>query len=305
MHIKPYLPIALIILFVLSLTAPVIAQDVPPVLQDMDRRFNHTIVYNIGGEIAIDRQLGHGKITGAVKYQRIRGYGEVSKIENVRMAAHIINVDETTDWLVPANALGNLRVTTVIDLASRPMVTAAQVYTEDGYDVAIGDIINVYDPAVVNRDIAVNRLTQQLWATALYTNPGEVGSYHSDFIAAYGPGPYEKVYGATDEFGETVFFDDDYLWEWKPDVYWADRDHRTRGYKRGDYYVGNYFNIEQYAHTSGGEMRRLISISNPFDLSLLDEDVYVVGAASIRETFDTHGLKGGPKAITLAWYELF
>ncbi|MBW6494326.1 MAG: hypothetical protein K0B16_07180 [Burkholderiaceae bacterium] len=272
-------------------------------LQDMDKRFSHTIVYDIGGNISIDRQLGHDNVTGAVKYQQIRGYGEISKIETVRMAAHIIHVDETTDWQVPANALGNLRVTTVIDLASRPMVEAIADYSDVDYDIKAGDIINVYDPAVVDGSIPVKRLTQQIWATSLATNPGNIGSYHAEFLAAYGPGPYEAD---IEEINGIPFtYDEDYLWFWKDDVYWRDRDHRSRGYERGDYYVGNFFNIEQYAHTSGGEMRRLISISNPFEISLLEEDAHVVGSASIRESFDTHGLKGGPKAITLAWYELF
>ena len=77
------------------------------------------------------------------------------------------------------------------------------------------------------------------------------------------------------------------------------------GYERGDYYVGNYFDIEQYALVTGGIMHRYISMSNPFENSLFMEESYVTGRMSVQEVFSNHGLKGGPKAITLAWYELF
>ncbi len=295
----------IISLILIAITTPVIAQDIPPVLKNPDLIFEHSIVYDIGGMISINRQLGDKFSTGAVKYTTVRGYGEMTKVENVRIAANIIKIDEVSDWNVPVNAINGLTVTTVIDLASRPMAAATHVYNENGYDIKKDDIVNIYHPLVVSGDLEVKRLTQQLWSTRLVTNPGHTGSYHADFIAAYGPGPYEQEFGVTTLMGNVHFFEEKYMWTYEEGIHPNDRDHRRDGYDRGDYYVGNYFSINQFAYTSGGEMQRLISMSNPFENTLLIEDLRVIGMASIRESFDIHGLIGGPKAVTLAWYELF
>jgi hypothetical protein len=288
----------LIILFFLAITAPVIAQT--------DERFTHTIYYDIGGRIAINRQLGHECTTGAVKRQTINGYGEVKKAETVKIAANIITVDETLDWSVPAGALGNLSVVTTINLCSRPMSVVAEVYKIDAdNELKVGDIINTYHPLVVDGTIKVASKGAQTWATALTTNPGFEGSYHSDFKAAYGPGPYEAKFGAIDKYGNTFYYDPEYMWEYRVGVHHLERDHKTKGYKRGDYYVGDYFNIEQYAYTSGGSLRRFISMSNPFENTFVETELAVDGRAAVRDAFAQHNLKGGPKAITLAWYELF
>jgi hypothetical protein len=297
--------VIIISLFLIAIATPVIAQDVPPVLENPDLIFDHTIIYDIGGLITINRQLGDKSSTGAVKYTTVRGYGEMTKVENVRIAANIIKIDEISDWNVPVDAINGLTVTTVIDLASRPMATAAHVYNENGYDIEEGDIINIYHPLVVSGDLEVDRLTQQLWSTRLVTNPGHSGGYHADFIAAYGPGPYEREYGITTDMGDVFFYDEKYMWTYEVGIHPNDRDDRRDGYDRGDYYVGNYFSIDQYAYTSGGEMQRLISMSNPFENTLLIEDLSVIGSAAVRESFENHGLIGGPKAVTLAWYELF
>lgn len=295
----------IISLLLIAIATPVIAQDVPPVLKNPDLIFSHSIVYDIGGRITINRQLGDKSSTGAVKYTTVRGYGEMTKVENVRIAANIIKIDEISDWNVPIDAINGLTVTTVIDLASRPMAAATHVYDNYGYDIKEGDIINIYHPLVVSRDLEVRRLTQQLWSTRLVTNPGHTGGYHADFIAAYGPGPYEREYGFITDSGEVFRYDEKYMWTYKEGVSPKDRDHRRRGYDRGDYYVGNYFSIDQYAYTTGGEMQRFISMSNPFENTLLIEDMSVIGSAAVRESFENHGLIGGRKAVTLAWHELF
>ncbi len=305
---SPYFCLFLVILLIAALTAPVIAQTstVPPPLLQTDRRFDHTIIFSIGGLISIDRQLGHACTTGAVKNQRVSGYGDMTKSETVRMANNIITVDETTEWSTAADAISGLTVTTTIQLCNRPMSAAAENYQfSPGFYIYEGDIVNVYDPSVVNGDIDVNGLTKQLWATRVQTSPGQEGSYHSDFIAAYGPGPYERLYGATDPSGQRFFYDEKFMWEYDRSVNYIDRDHKLKGYDRGDYYVGNYFSIEQFAYTSGGSMDRLISMSSPFENALLIEEMSVVGMASVREAFEMHNLKGGPKGVTLAWYELF
>ncbi len=305
---SPHFSLFLAILLIVALAAPVIAQTstLPTPLLQTDRRFDHTIIYKIGGLISIDRQLGHACTTGAVKNQRVSGYGDMTKSETVRMANNIITVDETTDWSVAANAIGGLTVTTTIQLCSRPMSAAAENYDiSPDVNIERGDIINVYHPYVVSKNIDVYGLTRQLWATSVQTNPGEEGSYHSDFLAAYGPGPYEEKYGAINPDGILFKYHKKYLWEYDESVRYLDRDHKSKGYDRGPYYVGNFFEIEQFAYTSGGSMRRLISMSSPFENAFFEEDMSVVGMASVRESFEMRNLIGGPKAVTLAWYDLF
>ncbi len=288
----------LIAVVLFALAAPGTAQT--------DEKFSHTIYYEIGGRIAINRQLGRECTTGAVKRQTIEGYGELTKAETVKIAQNIMTVDEVLDWTVPAGALGSLSVVTTLNLCSRPLSVVAEVYKIDGdNELKVGDLINTYHPLVVDGTIKVSPMSGQVWATALTTNPGHAGGLHQEFFAAYGPGPYEKLYGAEDEWGNIFFYDPDFMWEYREGVHYSDRDHKTKGYKRGDYYVGNYFNIEQYAYTSSGSLRRYISMSNPFEYTRLEQELSVIGSAEVREAFDLHNLKGGPKAITLAWYELF
>jgi len=297
MNKKEYYIFVVMVFALLTLSYPVIAQD--------HSRFSHTIEYKIGGAISIDREIGQACTTGAVKRQTVRGYGEMTKRESIKIAQNIMTVDEISDWIVSDDALRGLSVITTINLCSRPMSTAITEYIDDDNIIEVGDIINPYHPLVVERKIAVSGLTRQLWATSIFTNPGNNGSYHSDFIAAYGPGPYEKIYGEQDRFGNTFFYDDKFLWEFDPQVNYINRDDRLLGYKRGMYYVGNFFNIEQFAHTTDGSLNRFISISSPFEHSILVEELGVVGSASVREAFDMHNLKRGRRAVTLAWYELF
>ncbi len=297
MQKRIYLSGILAIILLLSVLAtPAVADD---------ERFSHFIQYNISGEISIDRELGHACTTGAVKRQQVWGFGEMTKTENVRIAYNIIAIDEKTDWNTASDALRNLAVTTTIDLCSRPISTAAQTYSDNGYELEIGDIIHTYDPMVVSGEISVSALTRQIWATYISPNPEEEGTYHSDFRAAYGFGPYEAEFGYRDREGDIVFPDEDYMWFFDPGVIPPKRDDRLDGYERGDYYVGNFFEIDQYAYTSGGEFGRDISISSPFTAGFLEEELFVIGMAEVRESFEMHNLEAGPDAITLRWYELF
>lgn len=293
----------IIIALAIALAAQVTAQD--------NSRFDHTIRYEIDGRISIDREIGQACTTGAVKSTMVRGFGKMSKYENIRIAKNIMNVEEVSSWEVPIGALEGLSVTTTIRLCNRPMVASAQVYGEDDpltpFDerLKVGDIINVYDPLVVDGTIDVYALTRQIWATAVTTNPGHSGGYESNFVAAYGPGPYEVKYGVEDQFGIIDYPGEDFIWEYDSAVSYLDRNHKRFGYKRGKHYVGNYFNIEQYAHTSGGALRRYISMSEPFENNFLEEELSVIGSASVREAFKMNNLTRGPRGITLAWYELF
>lgn len=289
----------------ITMAAPALAQELPPVLTDPDTRFEHSIVYDVAGKITVDRQLGDTISTGAAKRTKIRGYAEMAKTEYVRIAAHIITVNEVSDWSVPLEALSGLTVTTTIDLCSRPMAVAAEDYSDSTIEIKKGQVINIYHPKVVDGTIKVNRLTDQFWGIRQETDQGHQGHYESEFLAAYGPGPYERESGFKDDMGVKHTYDEKYMWTYDPSVHPSDRDHKKYGYTRGDYYVGNFFDIEQYASLSGGRMSRYISMSNPFDRTLLFEDMSVTGSAKVRESFSDHGLMGGPKAITLVWYDLF
>ena len=284
------------------IAAPAVAEDEFSDYDPHDYRFDHFIRFDVGGRITIDRELGHACTTGAVKRQQVRGFGEMTRTERVRVAGNIIAIDEKTDWRAFDDAISNLTVSTTIELCHRPMST---VYSDTVDGVEVDVVVPIYDPLVVSGDIDVSAATRQIWAASVSTNPGEQGSYHSDFIAAYGPGPYEEEFGAIDPRGERFFYDEEYMWEYEPGIPYYDRDHRTRGYERGDYYVGNYFEIDQYAYTSGGEMTRFISMSSPFTNTYHREDMEITGMARIRESFEMHNLEGGPKAVTLVWYELF
>ena len=292
MHKRFYLSVILIAALLLSiLVAPVLAQD-------DDERFRHTVRYIMDGRITIDRQLGHACNTGAVKFLTVRGFGEMTRTESVRIAPHIIAVDDETEWTTAEDALQNLTVTVTFDLCARPKSAAAHAYTEDGYNIQPGDIINVYHPLVVSGDLAVTPLTDQVWSTRISPDPGEEGIYESDFRAAYGPGPFEEMYGEWDELGEVTFYDDVYRW-------WFDPAGQTVSYDSGRRYVGNFVELDQYAYTSGGEFERFFSVSSPFSGAVLIEDLSVTGRAEVRESFELDNLDPGPDAITLLWHDIF
>lgn len=271
------------------LAAPAIAED--------DERFRHIIRYSMDGRITIDRELGHPCTTGAVKYLTVRGFGEMTRSEDIRIAPHIIAVDDQTEWKTAEDALENLTVTVTFDLCARPMSAAAYAYDEGDYDIRVGDIINVYDPLVVSGDLPVSALTDQIWSTRISPDPGEEGIYESDFRAAYGPGPYEEKFGQMDELGEVTFYDDIYRWWFSP--------LQPDGYDSGRQYVGNFIELDQYAYISGGQFDRFFSISSPFSETLLIEDLSVTGRAEVRESFELDNLEPGPDAITLLWHDLF
>ena len=267
-----------------------------PFLAEASTRFSHTADYRIGGLIEIDKQIGDPCSTGAVKRQTIRGYGEMTKSEKLDIAPHIMAVEDEMDWITAEDAVRNLEVISTIDLCARPLTIAAEDYQEEGYDIKEGDVISPYHPLVVDGLLRTRSQTSQTWGNAVTPNPGHVGSYDVDFIAAYGPGPREEK-GIIGQFGERIFFEEEYMW-------WFD-DTKEGGIDTGDRYVGNYFDIDQYLYTSDGETRRFISVSSPFSKALLIEEMLVIGMTEVTESFELDNLEPGPDAITLAWHELF
>jgi len=304
---KYFLYIALVALLAIIITGPALASDNP--------RIEYTADYDAKGRIDFERVIGHECYTGAEKTQTIKGYGDFTKSDEVKIYRHVVTHKDKTDWSVPEDAIGGLTVTTVIDLCARPMSTADHDYIEndeliyEGIDEATadfvyeryglreGDIINPYHPLVVDGTIEVSPKTEQVWANQIRTVPGHEGTYHADFIAAYGPGPYAPHY------------DEEFLWELDKskegyELWWHD-DTKEFGVDYGDRYVGNYFDIEQYAYTSSGEMRRFISVSEPFEKRFLEEAFLVTGTAEVEEAFSMDVLPPGPDAVPLEWYELF
>jgi len=270
------LPLVLIVLILFALTVPVLAEGT---------RFTHRADYLMDGYIEIDKDIGDPCTTGASKNQTVRGYGRMTKSESLDIAPYIMAVEDEMDWVTAEDAVRNLEVTSTIELCARPMAAADAVYDDYDYEIDEGDIISPYHPLVVDGLLDITNKTEQVWGSAISANPGHVGSYSADFIAAYGPGPYEPG------------LPEDKLWEYDEYTNTAD--------DYGDRYVGNYFDIDQYIYTSEGEARRYISISSPFSYALTEELMEVIGMAEVTETFSMDNLEPGPDAITLAWYELF
>lgn len=85
------------------------------------------------------------------------------------------------------------------------------------------------------------------------------------------------------------------------DSWWYDEDGKI---KVGKDFVGSYFNIEQFARTSQGTMKRYIDISSPFSHGYLSEDVIVVGKSQVEETFSMMNIKPGSD-MPGKWWDLF
>ncbi|MDY6827099.1 MAG: hypothetical protein SVV67_08010 [Bacillota bacterium] len=282
----PLVPLTLaIIMIILLMAGNVFAVD-----YDI---FTHSSRYNLGGKIDITREIGHACTTGAVVKQNVSGYGELTRSEDVTIANHIMTATSETDWRTAEDAIQNLVVTSTIDLCARPMSAAAHAYSYNGFTIEEGDLINPYHPLVVAGLIQVEPLTSQMLKTEIEANRGERGSYYLDIRAAYGPGPYHE--NVDEELNP--FYGEDFRW-------WFD-DSVKGGIDRGDYYVGNYVEIDQYAYTSYGEMKRFLDMSSPFSTGIITEDMTVTGMSEVKEAFYMDNLEPGPKAIRLTWWELF
>jgi len=338
----------MILLLLMAITAALAL----PAFAENNTTLRHTVYYELDGLISIDREIGDPCSTGASKKQIIEGHGYMTKSESVRIANHIMAIDDEIEWTTAPDAIRNLAVMTTLELCARPMSTAAfsygeipinyfiydkelsledegdlyapqlkyidnwnriydlyqltgdkrlkellslsfdrenekLYYREFEYLVNEGDIISPYNPLIQEGLLVARPKTDQVWSVKMETEPGHTSIYEADFIAAYGPGPLdrEEIYGK------------DYMW-------WFD-DLEKGGIGRGDRYVGNYFEIDQYILNPSGETRRYISMSSPFSMTFLEEEMNVEGFTEVKEDFELDNLEAGPDAITLAWYELF
>lgn len=125
-------------------------------------------------------------------------------------------------------------------------------------------------------------LTSQIWAASVEANPGESATLNQDFTAAYGPGP-----GAADH-------------QWN----WAEVAPGFVVPRAGDDFVGNYFNITQLAQVTDGVTQRFIDISSPFSHAFVSENMRVVGAAEVDETFNMTNIPEGAEAER-DWWDMF
>jgi len=239
-------------------------------LAEDDNIFRHSATYDIGGRISLEREVGDFCTTGAALNQSVNGYGAFTRSENIRIANNIIDYDEVSNWTTAVDAIRNLTVATTIRLCAKGMYE-----NEDGEIVFPYTRDDGFDPT------DLSALTRQIWAVSVTPDRGQSGSMSIDMIAAYGP--YD-----TDE-------EDDYSW-------WIDDE---GNYQVGRKYVGNYFEIDQYAYTSNGDTRRFTSMSSPFSNTYFTQELQVLGMAEIRESFELDNLEPGPDAISFAWWSLF
>ena len=316
---------ALTVVFVLALATPVFAMT-------------HSATYEWDGTVDMERQVGHLCNTGAEQKVAIYGDGKMERTSTATLSRHKITVDEESDFVTAEDAATNLSVTSVIELCAPPKTTfstSEYVYSNDaGWQdrvIASGvtDVRDLYDRAydtrslrdqlldaavtpaeradilaMTDEDLTVEardweqfevteltELTQQLWAVQVEANPGYSGNVHQEFEAAYG-----NTYGGTVDEQADLFSDQ---WGFTPAL-----NHDGYATVRGTDYVGNYFNIDQMARTSDGELRRFIDISEPFDGTYLMEDFEVIGESDVQEAFNMTNIPPGVD-IEVLWYDLF
>jgi hypothetical protein len=186
----------------------------------------------------------------------------------------------------------------LFDVLPSQVIYPIPVYRIEDYKYRAGDIISPYHPLVIDEKIEVKPLTKQIWETMVLTEPGNMGNYHVDFIAAYGPGPYDERIELGTDPQTTVFTSRDIMW-------WFEGRDPSGRINKGERYVGNYFDIQQYANTTSGEMYRLISISDPIHNLLFEDEFTVIGSAEVREAFSMNIIDGGPKAVRFDWWAIF
>lgn len=69
------------------------------------------------------------------------------------------------------------------------------------------------------------------------------------------------------------------------------------GTDSGSYYVGNFFDLYQFARTYDGVLKRYIDISSPWSGAYLHEDMSVIGETEIFEPFVLYNQASGEEAF--------
>lgn len=312
---RTFVAVALAVVFVLALAAPVMAQAI-----------FHTATYEMEGVIDFKKQAGHYCNTGAEIKQTIVGSGVMDKVQTITQVKGKITMDDTNDWVAGATPL---TVTTVWKLCTPPKYTyydadlPAPLGGNDGtygYDVPVG-IGSIYQagnaaldmPAAWNNPLGQqtgvtheqladfygwDAVTEQYWAVQVQANPGFSGNIHQKGEAAYGPfWTNGAPFNYDDPWSEGIFGKKG-TWRWA-----LDRDGLLFP-QVGANYVGDYFNMEQMARTSQGTLKRYIDISSPWSHGYLHEDMSVVGKSMITEAFKLGNLPAGAD-VPGDWWRLF
>ena len=290
---KNIVAVALAVIFVMALAVPAFAQVM-----------THGVTYEMDGVIDYKRQAGHLCNTGASHKQTISGSGEMSKVSSIAMIEGRLTMEDTNDYVAGETSL---TVTSVIELCAPPKFTYDDA---DGNTAVVsptamyghGDQPYTFGPhafgelgSVAPDFSAWDALTDQIWAVQVSADPGFSGNLHQDFEAAYGP-----YWG----FGLAPFDHED-AWTGNTDTWrWETDESGVLGVGVGADYVGNYFNIDQHARTSMGEVKRYIDVSSPWSHAYLMEDMSVVGKSDIQESFDMTNLAPGADVPGL-WWDLF
>ncbi len=286
--------VTLAVVFVMALAAPAFAMT-------------HTATYEMDGTIDFKKQAGHACNTGAEYKQTIVGDGEMSKEQSIAMIPGRLTVDDANDYVAGETGL---TVTSVIELCAPPKYTyedadgneavvhptAMHNTVDQPYQYGFDFPNNAYVWAGENYDMQDTyddweAVSNQIWAVQVAADPGYSGNLYQDFEAAYGPYDGQTAANLADE----DWAPDDNRWGWEDDDW---------GTLVGDDYVGNYFNIDQHARTSMGEVKRYIDISSPITHAYLMEDMSVVGKSDIDEAFEMTNIAPGDEVPGL-WWDLF
>jgi len=296
--VKKTVAVVVAITFVLAFATPVFAQDM-----------THSTEYKMDGSIDLEKQVGHLCNTGAEMKQVIEGEGEMTKVMDTSQVAGVLTVTDDQDWVTAEDAVRNLTVTSAIELCAPPKtVYGGEDDTHEDVKIPIealyfadnpGDEVleNVFDPD------EFSELTDQIWAVQVEADPGFSGGLAQDFEAAYGP--WAQHHGQ-EALGVEADEDtaSDHWWFVDEDGDPSRDEEDIVGTAAGDDYVGNYFNIDQFARTSQGTTQRYIDISSPWSGAYLYEDMTVVGTTEIDESFAMDNLEPGAEAVP-DWWDLF
>ncbi len=334
---KKTLAVSVIVVFVLAFAAPVFAQDMTHNAEyemdgdiDLEKQVGH--LCNTGAEMkqVID---GEGEMTKVMDTSQEAGVITVEDQQDwvtAEDAVRNLTVTSAVELCAPAKSeVGEVSVADLLEDVDEDNIA-------DVIDVLFGvslhgegedelqDFIDAHEGEVIptamlyealqgqlHADVGaygvdledyVDPISDQIWAAQVEADPGYSGQLDQDFEAAYGPwadahgyiGDSEEpddAFWFVDDEGEQVSLQDEGL---------AD----IEGVAKGDDYVGNYFNMDQFARTSQGTTKRYIDISSPWSGAYVSEDMTVTGEAEIDESFAMDNLEPGEEAVP-DWWDLF
>ena len=262
------------------------------------------------GSISFSQQAGHFCNTGAEMQQRISGQGSLVKSKDVYMEEGIIVVSDNNDWVTAPDAIRNLSVTTAIKLCAPakhekrdediPNGQNGQSTTRPWYTADLSDIYEEGGTIVdASADNNLRAVSEQIWAVQVVADPGYSGQIDMAFEAANSNWIELEAESKSDL--ESPYYP--YRSAWFESAGFAD----WPGYtvqKQGPWFVGSYFNIEQYSRTSQGTHRRYIDISSPWSHAYLSETMTVTGMSEVWEAFSMDNLTAGDE-VGVLWWKLF